>query len=423
MKYGLAALGVALLWGGTALAQPGQPRLIGVGETVQGELRAGDDTGEDDSFYDAFVFEGRAGQRVAISLESKAFDAYLVLYRGDEEMKTDDDGGDGPNARINFTLPAAGRYIILANAVNKGETGPYALKLEQTAAQAPVVAKPGRIRIGAAVNGRLAPGDALADDDTLYDRYRFRGRTGDRVTVKLASDDFDTYVAIHRADASEELATNDDGEESGSDSELTFTLPATGEYDIWANSLARDKVGDYRLSLARAAPRAPGGRFSAKVQAIRYDRPTKGDLAQGDAQAGDDSYYDLYRFRGRAGEQVTITMTSPTFDTYLSIHRKDEIKELLTNDDGPHGSDSQIVYVLPVAGEYDIWANSVGRGESGAYSLHLTRGAAPAPPAKPRPARQTRPTGVIAAGPAPRSELAAIDVTHRAGRLAMDGGE
>jgi hypothetical protein len=348
---------------GAALAQSQAPTAIAMGQSLTGELGAGDRLAADKSLYDVYVFNGRAGQRVSINLSSTAFDAYLRLLSGDTELKADDDSGGDSNARINFTLPATGEYAIWANGVGPGDLGAYQIRLEQTAAQAVINAPVNAIRVGQTLDGRLADGDARDDDESYYDLYRFRGEAGDRIVVRLGSADFDTYVAVHPAGVNQELATNDDKAEDDTDSEVTFTLPRSGEYDIWANSLSRDKTGAYRLSLGRARP-TPGDRATT----LRFDRLTRGRLSEGDPKAGDDSYYDLYRFRGRAGERISVTMKSEDFDSYLSLHRRGEIREMATNDDGPEGPHSVLTFTLPEAGDYDIWANSLGEGESGAYT-------------------------------------------------------
>jgi hypothetical protein len=46
-----------------------------------------------------------------IDLESKDFDAYLrILDSAGKQLASDDDGGDGRNARLRFTPPKEGNY-------------------------------------------------------------------------------------------------------------------------------------------------------------------------------------------------------------------------------------------------------------------------------------------------------------------------
>jgi len=42
-----------------------------------------------------------------------------------------------------------------------------------------------------------------------------------------------------------------------------------------------------------------------------------GRLDTGDAQLTDDSYFDLYVYRGQPGEAIVVTLRSSDFDAYL----------------------------------------------------------------------------------------------------------
>ena len=45
-------------------------------------------------------------------------------------MASDDDGGDGLTARVDFRAPVTGRYTILASTASAGQTGEYTIRLE-----------------------------------------------------------------------------------------------------------------------------------------------------------------------------------------------------------------------------------------------------------------------------------------------------
>jgi hypothetical protein len=121
----------------TGPCDPGPSILLN--QTLSGQLTTGDCTIRigDNTYADIYTysFSGSAGQLVAISLNSTAFDAYLYLCYSDGTIITqDDDGGGGTNARIPtgnglFTLPATGTYWIVANALFVGQTGAYQLSL------------------------------------------------------------------------------------------------------------------------------------------------------------------------------------------------------------------------------------------------------------------------------------------------------
>jgi hypothetical protein len=134
---GAAALAVLCVAAGTgAPPAAAQNRLtpIQYGQQVQGALAASDVKLPDDSYIDEYVFRGRSGDQVTISMRSAAFDPYLALGaypdgRTWQGMATDDDGGGGTDARISFTLPADGLYVIRANSVEVNEQGAYTLQV------------------------------------------------------------------------------------------------------------------------------------------------------------------------------------------------------------------------------------------------------------------------------------------------------
>ncbi|MEG4107773.1 tetratricopeptide repeat protein [Microcoleus sp. S13_C5] len=85
----------------------------------------------DGSLYEEHTFEGRAGQSVTITLESSDFDTFVALFSPDGKLlaKNDDISRSNTNSALTFTLPASGRYIVVVNAVKKGERGRYTLTI------------------------------------------------------------------------------------------------------------------------------------------------------------------------------------------------------------------------------------------------------------------------------------------------------
>lgn len=113
---------------------PPAPRPITAGQTVSAALETTDPQAEDDSYYDAYLYRGRAGETLTLTLRSDAFDAYLAFGRMEngefQATESADDGADGTNSKLTVTLPADGEYVIRANSLNAGQTGPYTLKIE-----------------------------------------------------------------------------------------------------------------------------------------------------------------------------------------------------------------------------------------------------------------------------------------------------
>lgn len=108
-----------------------ESRVVRMGATVQGTLSASDLKLTDNTFLDVYYFNGFQGDKVSITLRSRAFDAYLHFGElgGSAAIATDDDGGSGTDARVSVTLPRTGTYVIIANALSAGGTGAYTLEV------------------------------------------------------------------------------------------------------------------------------------------------------------------------------------------------------------------------------------------------------------------------------------------------------
>lgn len=106
---------------------------IGIGDSVQGRLEAGDSfSGDEDAYFDVFRIRGKAGQRLMVRLDSADFDT--VLRWGVMDGNTliqdseDDDGGGGTNSRLTVTLDAEGEGRLVVASIGNGG-GRYTLSV------------------------------------------------------------------------------------------------------------------------------------------------------------------------------------------------------------------------------------------------------------------------------------------------------
>lgn len=119
--------------------QPGPttatPHPIEPGQEVTGTLNDEDPQGEDDSFYDYWTYQGKAGERLRITMTSDAFDTFVSIGTVDgnsyNELAGNDDGPEGTNSVLEFTLPNDGVYTIRAKALSGENEGEYKLKVEK----------------------------------------------------------------------------------------------------------------------------------------------------------------------------------------------------------------------------------------------------------------------------------------------------
>ncbi len=96
----------------------------------------------------------------------------------------------------------------------------------------------------------------------------------------------------------------------------------------------------------------------------------QGELKDGDpVLASDGSLYHEYTFDGTQGQEVTISLESNEFDTYLAIFTPDN-KLLEEHDDiSPTNTNSLITVTLPTDGAYRIIVNSYDDQGRGRYQL------------------------------------------------------
>jgi len=97
------------------------------GVSLSGMLSASDEQLATGEYADRYVISGERGDRVALDLQSDAFDTYLFLRGPDDVAADNDDGPDGTNSRIDMTLPADGDYTVSVTSYGPGEVGPYSL--------------------------------------------------------------------------------------------------------------------------------------------------------------------------------------------------------------------------------------------------------------------------------------------------------
>ncbi|MEM6253212.1 MAG: tetratricopeptide repeat protein [Cyanobacteria bacterium P01_D01_bin.156] len=143
---------------------------------LEGALELGDAQFEDGTFYDEYQFEVEAGDAVVITLESEAFDTYLLLSdEAGEFIATNDDFADATNSAIGIVLSEAGTYLVGANAYEANIQGNYSLRVEKTSADDPRVlwSEADRFKVrGVATAGQNNYLDALTLFQQALTRYQ-----------------------------------------------------------------------------------------------------------------------------------------------------------------------------------------------------------------------------------------------------------
>jgi len=218
---------------------------------------------------------------------------------------------------------------------------------------------------GQPTSGRLEAADGKTDDGKFVDIWLFEVTQPGEVMIALTSNAFDTYLALADGppgQATEILAMNDDL--VGTDSGIGMSL-SPGTYGAMVTSYGAGETGDYTIQVTLES----GGGDEARV--LTPGRPASGALAASDPTLSDGSHYHLWTVQARAGDQITVTLESGDFDTYVGI-RDSEGTVLASNDDSGGTTNSQVEVTVPGGGVYTVVVTSFNPGATGAYTLNAT---------------------------------------------------
>jgi hypothetical protein len=110
-----------------------RPKPIRIGQVLRGELTTSSATFDEFRAYDYYALNGRAGQTATIIMRAD-YDAFLdvgvMSPGGFAVLKSDDDGGGGTNAKVDFTFERAGQVLIRVSPLQGGVVGAYTVTVE-----------------------------------------------------------------------------------------------------------------------------------------------------------------------------------------------------------------------------------------------------------------------------------------------------
>lgn len=237
------------------------------------------------------------------------------------------------------------------------------------------------IEVGGSATATIEQNDLELPDGTFADVFVLSVPQKQNVRIIMESDQIDPYLWLHESDEQEGigdlLATDDDG--AGFPNAGIEGVLNAGVYVILASTFATE-FGGYSLRVEGEGGSTPnGGNGTAGM--MRSGESASGQLTSGHPELSDETHYALHTFRANAGDQITVSMTSDDFDTYVLLGMGggslESLELLAENDDGPNmGVNSQITYQAPESGVYTIIANSYAAGATGSYTVQVNVGSA-----------------------------------------------
>jgi hypothetical protein len=251
------------------------------------------------------------------------------------------------------------------------------------------------IAVGQTAEGELSAADRKDSAGKIFDAWSFNARAGATYVITMRSKGFDSYLRAGPAAGGgcDPCQTDDDW--VGSDARIVLDAGTGGARVIHVTTYQAGESGPYTLSVeeVEALPR-PGAEPSPASRGggvLQSGVAATGVLDDGDRRAPynpaeQNSLYDVWTYRGRAGESLTLSLSSRDFDTFVRVYRWEGSgwRPLGSNDDEPGGSrNSRVVVTLPADGEYQVHAAAFGERATGAYTLTANDPVAAAPPPTP----------------------------------------
>lgn len=232
-----------------------------------------------------------------------------------------------------------------------------------------------QIPIGTSVTGQITQFDPVLTDQTHYKVFTFQGNAGQTVTIDLMSADFDAYLYLK--DQTGNAIAHDDDSGGGRNARIVQTLPYTGMYQVYANTVSRGETGSFTLQVRSGGEAPPMAQYSAPpppagagAQQIPIGTTVQGELTSGDPTMTDGSHYKMFTFMGTAGQTVQIDLMSSAFDSYMYL-RNASGQAIAHDDDGGGNLNSRITQTLPYTGLYQVLANTLRSGQYGPFTLQI----------------------------------------------------
>jgi hypothetical protein len=240
----LAAFGL-LLSAGTAWAQD-------PARTIEGRLDNTDPQVDGHSHFDEHRISLAAGQRVAITVTTEAFDPVAELYRpgGVSPIARNDDDGTSLNSRLVVSAPAAGNYMLRVLSFGGDRMGAYTVGIT------PLAPLPTPVTAHSSTetrSWRVFQGEITAEDESQgrrFDDYQITLRQGELALIRADSTAIDPLVEVMAAAERDgpAMATDDDSG-VGLGSLIAFEAPLNGDYIVRVYSLNPEGTGAYTLRI------------------------------------------------------------------------------------------------------------------------------------------------------------------------------
>lgn len=235
------------------------------------------------------------------------------------------------------------------------------------------------ITYGETVENTLTQQDDTMLDGSAFKGYYFAGSEGDSVTIYMASIDFNAHVII--ADSSGNVLKNDDNSGGDCNAYLSYMLPVTGDYVIYANAANHGEIGRYQLTLEKGIQTPPSRHpcrgFIDPAGYLDVGTPVNGKITNKDRLLpSDTSYFKVWTVVGAAQQTLTLDVTSPDMDPSV-ILVGGFARVLAVDDDGGGGCNARLVFTPQENTSLRVVVLARPAKKTGSFTMTLSEGSKP----------------------------------------------
>ncbi|WP_256296101.1 PPC domain-containing protein [Haloarchaeobius salinus] len=333
-------------------------RSIAVGETRTGVIDSSDpQSSQFNGYYEPVTLEVGSEMSVNVSMSSVDGDTYLYILDPDDNVIGENDDFSGLDSLLlNFTLPEAGEYTIVAASFEPEGTFTYELSVtDATATQS--------ISVGETIEGELSSDDGqLPALNGYHDFIDLDVDSDVTVDIEMSSSGGDTLLAVLDASGTVVAASN-----SRNAGIPQLSVPANSDYTIVATSFDPTATFAYELSVTESES-------LPDLRSISVGETRTGGIDTSDPRESRfNGYYEPVTLDAPTGTTVDISMSSANGDTYLYV--LDPSGTVVAQNDDHDGLDSRVSRLtLSESGDYTIIATSFSEEGTFEYELSVTEG-------------------------------------------------
>ena len=221
--------------------------------------------------------------------------------------------------------------------------------------------------LGTTSSGTLDPDDCQFSDGSFVDFYSTTVAQAGAYFFRQTSSAFNPYLVLAFPDGSG-IAENDDETENTQSAGIKALLPA-GNYVLGPGSFEPNKTGAYSLSSSVAPTNNTNCELLFVIKGVTSTQAieTTDCLIQTNPIVYSDAYFILLK----AGQSVTVSMSSTTVDSFIQLVRQDGLVLAQNDNRDATTKDAQVSFTAPATDYYVVFTRTALSAQTGAYTINF----------------------------------------------------